>query len=150
MFVSLQGEYKMKFPERLRQKRTEAGMTQEQLAKATGMTTRSIQNYEMGARRPRTDAIIEKLAAAMNCTYEELMGISDVYIMSAREKGGAKAARDVEDIVEEVVGLFAGGSMDEAAMDGVYRALTEAYWDAKDRNRKYTPKKYRKEEKQES
>ncbi len=134
----------MKFPDRLKARRQAAGMTQEQLAKATGMTTRSIQNYEMGARRPRTDAIIEKMAEALGCTYDELMGIGDTYIMSAQEKGVAKAARDLEEIVDEVVGLFAGGSMDEDAMDGVYRALSEAYWEAKDRNRKYTPRKYRK------
>ncbi len=134
----------MKFSERLKIKRQEVGMTQEQLAKATGITTRSIQNYEMGSRRPKNDQIIEKLAAALGCTYEELMGMSDVYVMDAQKKGGAKAARDMEDIVDEVVGLFAGGSMDEDAMDGVYRALTEAYWEAKDRNKKYTPKKYRK------
>ncbi|MDO4632468.1 MAG: helix-turn-helix transcriptional regulator [Eubacteriales bacterium] len=133
----------MKFPERLKLKRQEAGMTQEQLAKKAGMTARTIQNYELGARRPRNDAIIEKLASAVGCTYEELMGIGDVYILDAQTKGGAKAARDMEDLVEEVVGLFAGGTMDEAAMDGVYRAFSEAYWDAKDRNKKYTPKKYR-------
>ncbi|MDO4620358.1 MAG: helix-turn-helix transcriptional regulator [Lachnospiraceae bacterium] len=135
----------MKFPERLKLKRQEAGMTQEQLAKATGMTTRTIQNYEMGARRPKNDDIIEKLASAIGCTYEELMGMGDVYIMDAQEKAGAKAARDMEEIVGEVVGLFAGGSMDEEAMDGVYRALSEAYWNAKDKNKKYTPKKYRKD-----
>ncbi len=134
----------MRFPERLKLKRQEAGMTQEQLAKATGMTARTIQNYELGARRPRNDAIIDKLAEALGCTYNELMGIGDTYIMAAQEKGGAKAARDMEEIVGEVVGLFAGGSMDEDSMDGVYRALTEAYWEAKDRNKKYTPKKYRK------
>ncbi len=134
----------MRFSERLKIKRQEAEMTQEQLAKAIGVTPRSIQNYEMGSRRPKNDQIIEKLAAALGCTYEELMGMSDVYVMDAQKKGGAKAARDMEDIVDEVVGLFAGGSMDEEAMDGVYRALTEAYWEAKDRNKKYTPKKYRK------
>ncbi len=134
----------MRFSERLKIKRQEAEMTQEQLAKAIGVTPRSIQNYEMGSRRPKNDQIIEKLAAALGCTYEELMGMSDVYVMNAQKKGGAKAARDMEDIVDEVVGLFAGGSMDEEAMDGVYRALTEAYWEAKDRNKKYTPKKYRK------
>ncbi len=134
----------MKFPERLKQKRQEAGITQEQLAAAAGMTARTIQNYEMGARRPRNDNVIEQLASALGCTYEELMGIGDVYIMEAGHKGGAKAARDVEDIVDEVVGLFAGGSMDDEAMDGVYRALTEAYWEAKDRNKKYAPKKFQK------
>ncbi len=135
----------MKFPERLKLKRQEARMTQDQLAKAAGLTTRTIQNYELGARRPKNDAVIDKLAEALGITYEELMGIGDVYIMDAQAKGGAAAARDMEDIVDEVVGLFAGGTMDDDALDGVYRALSQAYWDAKDRNKKYTPKKYRKE-----
>ncbi|MDK2810984.1 MAG: hypothetical protein PWR27_1693, partial [Petroclostridium sp.] len=29
--------------------------------------------------------------------------------------------------------------------DKVFRAITEMYWRAKDNNKKYTPKKYRKE-----
>ncbi len=138
-------EEQMKFKDRLKSKRTEAGMTQVQLAEATGLTPRSIQNYEMGTRRPRNDEIVEKLAAALGCSFEDLMGTGGTYIIQAQEKGGAKASRDMETLVDEVVGMFAGGSMDEESMDGVYRALSEAYWEAKDRNReKYTPKKYRK------
>ena len=64
--------------------------------------------------------------------------------MEAHEKGGAKAARDVEELVSEVQGLFAGGRLDDEAMDGVMQALLDAYWLAKKENRKYTPKKHRK------
>lgn len=136
----------MKFQDCLKEKRLEAGLTQVQLAEATGLTSRTIQNYELGARRPKNDLIIEKIADALCCTYEDLMGSGGTYIIQAQEKGGAKAAKDVEDIVGEIAGLFAGGTMDEEAMDGVYRALSEAYWEAKDRNKKYTPKKYRTQE----
>ena len=91
------------------------------------------QYYENGERRPRNHAIVEKLASALNTTSEDLLGVSGNYVIEAQEKGGAKASRDIESLVDEVVGLFAGGSMDEAAMDGVYR-----------NKEKYTPKKYRK------
>lgn len=135
----------MKFQDRLKERRLEMGMTQVELSNATGITTRTLQYYENGERRPRNHAIVEKLAAALNTTSEDLLGVSGNYVIEAQEKGGAKASRDIESLVDEVVGLFAGGSMDEAAMDGVYRALSDAYWDAKDRNKeKYTPKKYRK------
>lgn len=135
----------MKFQDRLKERRLEMGMTQVELSYATGITTRTLQYYENGERRPRNHAIVEKLAAALNTTSEDLLGVSGNYVIEAQEKGGAKASRDIESLVDEVVGLFAGGSMDEAAMDGVYRALSDAYWDAKDRNKeKYTPKKYQK------
>ncbi|MCC2147698.1 helix-turn-helix domain-containing protein [Lachnospiraceae bacterium CLA-AA-H246] len=135
----------MKFQDRLKERRLEMGMTQVELSNATGITTRTLQYYENGERRPRNHAIVEKLASALNTTSEDLLGVSGNYVIEAQEKGGAKASRDIESLVDEVVGLFAGGSMDEAAMDGVYRALSDAYWDAKDRNKeKYTPKKYRK------
>ncbi len=132
-----------KFKDMLKAKRLEANMTQQQLADAAGMTARALQNYESGARRPRNDKIIDNLAKALHCTYDDLTGTGDTYIMQAQEKSGAKAARDVEELISEVSGLFAGGTLDEESMDGVYRALTQAYWDAKDRNKKYTPKKYR-------
>ena len=42
----------MVFKERLKQKRVEAGMTQVQLAQSAGVTARTIQNYELGTRKP--------------------------------------------------------------------------------------------------
>ncbi len=46
-------------------------------------------------------------------------------------------------LVNEVIGLFAGGEIDEEEKDGIMAALNEAYWIAKRKNQKYTPKKYR-------
>ena len=44
--------------------------------------------------------------------------------------------------MSEVTGLFAGGEMAEEDMDVMMRAITEAYWIAKEKNKKYTPKRY--------
>ena len=79
---------------------------------------------------------------------EYLFGSGGKLIVEAHEKGGAKAARDVDELVSEVQGLFAGGRLDDEAMDGVMQALMDAYWLAKKENRKYTPKKYRKDKKE--
>jgi hypothetical protein len=62
----------------------------------------------------------------------------------AHEKGGSKAARDIDELVSEVTGMFAGGSLSEEAIEGAMKALNDAYWIAKEKNKKYTPKKYRK------
>jgi len=138
----------MDFKDRLKEKRSEAGLTQVELAKKVGVTSRTIQNYEMGERIPSNLGIAQKLADALGTTVEYLLGSGGKLIVEAHEKGGAKAARDVDELVTEVQGLFSGGRLDDEAMDGVMEALFTAYMTAKKENRKYTPKKYRKEHKE--
>ena len=136
----------MIFKERLKEKRIEANLTQAELGKRAGMSERTIQNYELGTRMPRNLEAVEKLAAALETTPEELLGNSGMLIVSAHEQGGAKAARDIDELVSEVSGMFAGGTMSDEAMDGVMQALNEAYWKAKAKNKeRYTPKKYKKD-----
>lgn len=136
----------MIFKERLKEKRIEANLTQAELGKRAGMSERTIQNYELGTRMPRNLEAVEKLAAALGTTPEELLGNSGMLIVSAHEQGGAKAARDIDELVSEVSGMFAGGTMSDEAMDGVMQALNEAYRKAKAKNKeRYTPKKYKKD-----
>ena len=68
---------------------------------------------------------------------------SESYII-LHEKSGAKAAKDIEELVSEVIGMFAGGELSEDAIEGAYKALTDAYWIAKENNKKYAPKTRRK------
>ena len=42
--------------------------------------------------------------------------------------------------------LFAGGDISEEDKANVMEALQEAYWEAKITNKKYTPKKYRRDQ----
>ena len=136
----------MVFRDRLKEKRLAAGMTQAELAEKVGVSARTIQNYEMGTRKPRNLEVIQKIAEALLTTPDYLLGSSGAYVVAAQEKGGAKAARDIEALVSEVTGLFAGGELSEESMDGAIKALNDAYWIAKEKNRKYTPKKYRPDE----
>ena len=92
----------------------------------------------------------QKIADALDTTTEYLLGSSETLIVQAYEKGGKKSARDIEELVGEVTALFAGGELSEDSLDGAMRALNDAYWIAKDKNKKYAPKKYRKSEKTES
>ena len=47
--------------------------------------------------------------------------------------------------IAELAGMFAGGELSDADKDAVMLALQKAYWDCKEDNKKYTPKKYRNE-----
>ena len=136
----------MGFKERLKDKRLEAGLTQAELAKKASVTTRTIQNYEMGTRRPSNMKVVGDLATALGTTVDYLMTNADVFVVEAKEEGGSKAARDIDELVSEVTGLFAGGQLSEDALEGAMRALNDAYWMAKEKNKKYAPKKYRQEQ----
>lgn len=133
----------MDFGERLRETRTRANLTQAELARLAGVTARTIQNYELGARRPGNMLVVQKLADCLGTTTEYLLGSRGMLVAQAQERGGARAAREIDELVGEVAGLFAGGRLSEEAMDGAMRALNEAYWIARNKNKKYVPKKYR-------
>ena len=135
----------MGFKERLKEKRSEAKLTQTELAKKVGVSDRTIQNYELGTRRPQNMEVAQKLAEALNTSVDSLLGTSGILVVQAQEKGGTKAARDIDVMVSDVTAAFAGGRLDDEALDGAMQALTKAYWIAKEKNKKYTPKKYLKD-----
>ncbi|NLN64796.1 MAG: helix-turn-helix transcriptional regulator [Clostridiaceae bacterium] len=134
----------MLFGEKIKELRNLTKMTQQELANRTGLSLRSIQNYESNQRYPKDVAILNKLCAALNITIEELMKEEDHFILEATSKYGSRGKKDAEVLVEEIGGLFAGGELNEEDKDKVFRAITEMYWKAKDNNKKYTPRKYRK------
>ena len=136
----------MTFKDRLRRKRIEANLTQAQLAAKISVSARTIQNYETGIRKPTKYETVEKIAEALNTSAEYLLGQKDVLVLAAQERGGAKAARDIDELVSEVTGMFAGGQLSEEALEGAMKALNDAYWLAKEKNKKFTPKKYLQDE----
>ena len=129
----------MAFSEKLKEKRAASGLTQTELAKRTGVTARTIQNYELGTRRPGNMVIVQRIAEALGTTTEYLLSSGETLVVEAHERGGARAARDINELVGEVTGMFAGGKLSDDALDGAMRALNEAYWIAKDK--KYGRKK---------
>jgi transcriptional regulator with XRE-family HTH domain len=135
---------KKTFGDRLKELRAAKNMTQKELAKAANITTRSVQNYEIGVRTPANITVVQQLAGALGVLTNDLLGEDERLVVEASEKGGYKAKRDVKELASEVTGLFAGGDIDDAEKDAVMAALSNAYWNAKKKNEKYTPKKYRK------
>ena len=131
----------MAFKDNLKARREELGVTRAELAKAAGITSRTLSNYESGARRPSNMEIVQKIADALGTTTEYLLSNGETLVVAAHERGGARAAKDINELVSEVTGMFAGGKLSDDALDGAMRALNEAYWIAKDKNKKYRRKK---------
>ncbi|MDR3210062.1 MAG: helix-turn-helix domain-containing protein [Oscillospiraceae bacterium] len=135
----------MLFCEKLKQLRRAAGLTQEETAAKLGVTCRAYQNYEAGKVYPKNTGIYGTIATLFDVTADYLLSDEDRYVMDAAAKGGAKSARDVTALVSEVGSLFAGGELSEEDMDKVMQTLNRLYWRAKEKNKKYAPKKARRE-----
>ncbi len=140
------GILNMDFKSRLKERRRILRLSQRELAQKAGVTDRTVQNYELGTRLPQNIDIVSKLALALDTTVEYLLGSEGMYVLDGGMRGGARAARDIHALVSEISGLFAGGEIDEAEKDGIMAALNEAYWLSKEKNRKYTPNKFKKTE----
>jgi len=65
-----------KFSERLKELRTEKGLTQQQLANATGISQNAIAFWENEKRLPIVNAVIV-LAKFFNVTTDYILGIKD-------------------------------------------------------------------------
>lgn len=135
----------MRFGEKLKKCRQEAGMSQNDLAIAAGLSRRTIANYESGKIYPKSQDTYGLLASALNVDESSLKNEYDDFIVSASEKYGYRGRKQAQQLVEDIGALFAGGTLTEEDMDGVMMAMQEHYWRAKEINKKYTPKKYRKD-----
>ena len=58
---------------RIKDKRIQAGLSQNQLAEKSGVSVRTLQDWEAGRRVPRDVYIIHKLAIALECAIEDLI-----------------------------------------------------------------------------
>lgn len=132
----------MSFGENLKKLRTDAAMTQSELAGRLGITTRTLINYESGKCYPKQSELYAKLSALFGVSADSLLGSGDYYISEAERRGGRQAARDMTALIEDAGGLFAGGELSEDDKDKLLRKITELYWQAKEQNRKYAPKKH--------
>ena len=130
----------MTFGEKVKAERTKLGLNQDELAEKIGVTRRVICSYENDKSRPRGTERYKKLAEALN------VNVNDAFIADVEDKYGRRGARQAQELLAEVTGLFAGGEMADEDMREMVDAIQEAYLIAKKNNKKYTPKKYRKDE----
>ena len=139
----------MKFCEKLKEARIKAGLKQEELAEALGVSLRTISNYESGERYPKKREVYYKLAELFHTEENFFLNEGEEFMLAAAKEYGAKGAKQARALVEEVSGLFSSGGLADEDLDEMMRGIQEAYWIAKEKNKKYTPKKYRKEQPEE-
>lgn len=136
----------MTFGEKVKQERNRLNLTQDELAGRMGVTRRVITSYETDKSRPRGTEGYKKLAEALEVNINYLLSEDDAFLAEVSGKYGSRGAKQAQELVSEVSGLFAGGEMAEEDMDEMMEAIQKAYWIAKKNNKKFTPKKYVKDE----
>ena len=128
----------MKFGEKLRQLRLEKGFTQEEVASAVNVSRRTYIGYEQ-------EELYSQLAQVLDTETSYLLTEDEEFVSQASDKYGNRGKLQAEKLVAELSGMFAGGELSDSDKDAVMIALQKAYFDCKEDNKKYTPKKYRKE-----
>jgi transcriptional regulator with XRE-family HTH domain len=130
----------MNFAEKLRQLRSQKGMSQEAVATAIGVTRRTYVSYERDGRYPKTRERYARLAELFGVDTNYLYTENEEFLNQASAKYGKRGMQQATALVNELSGLFAGGQLSEEDRDAVMQSLQEAYWLAKKENRKYRKK----------
>lgn len=121
----------MEFGEKLHNIRISRNLSQEELAEKTGVSRRSIQNYESGKMLPKKRSVYSVLAETLGVEESVLLNRDISFVLRANEQYGSDAMRQAMDLVADVKALWAGGEMEDEDMDEIMRALQEAYNEAK-------------------
>ncbi len=133
----------MKFGQRLKILREDQGLTQEDLAKMVGVSSKTISRYESGESNPRYPKIYDDLAQALEINKHELLSDEDAFVLSIKEKFGSHDANYASDLINGMVGLMAGGDMTDDDKRVILETLQEAFIISKKENKKFIPKKFR-------
>ena len=133
----------MTFGEKVRALRIQNGYSQEELAAMTGVTKRTVRNWENGGKYPRSQAVYEKLAGALSCSEEYLRGEQELFLTRAAEEYGTRGQKQAQAFLDSTRAMFAGGDLSPEDIDMIGKHFMEMFWEAKENAKKYTPVKYR-------
>ncbi|RGF09722.1 XRE family transcriptional regulator [Ruminococcus sp. AM16-34] len=136
----------MTFGEKIRSLRKGKKMSQQELASMVGVSYRTIRSWEVEGRYPKQNILYQKLADALQCDVSYLMSENASFITEASEQFGNRGAKQAQQILEQAAAMFAGGSLSDEDKIAFMDDMQMLYLDSKRRAKKYTPKKYLKED----
>ena len=132
----------MTFGEKVRAAREAKNMTQEQLADAIGMSKRMVSYWENHGKLPKSRDTYPIIADALGIDVSVLLDDDAEFVIKAAETYGNRGAQQALQLVEQITGLYAGGELEEDDMDAMMKAIQDAYWIAKQKNKRHTNKRY--------
>lgn len=136
----------MTFGEKVKDARAKSNLSQPDLAKLIGVSTRTIAHYEAGKTYPRTLEVYDRLAKALHVDVNYLRTENEEFMTEVGEKYGSRGQAQAQAILEQSRSLFAGGELSPEDEIAFIQEIQQLYLDSKKRAKKYTPKKYLKPE----
>ena len=132
----------MKFGEKVKRLRKDMKLSQSELAKKIGVSSRSVAGYEGGTSYPRYKKTYDALAAALGVDVNYLRTEDEEFLEDVGQQFGTRGQRQAEAILNEARQLFAGGELSDDDQLSFVMEIQQLFLDSKQRAKKYTPRKY--------
>lgn len=127
----------MSFATKLKKLREEKRLTQQELADMVDVSLKTISRYELGLSKPRYRKTYDLLAKSLDTSHDYLVTDEEDFVLTARENYGLKAGVEARELADGVVGLMAGGEIPEEDKKAILDAISEAYYIARQENKKH-------------
>ena len=139
----------MKFGEKLRHQRKKRNLHQEEVAKAVGISVRTMVNYESGVSYPNSRSVYHKLANLFEVDVNYFLTEDEEFITVAAERFGKRGMEQAQSILAQTAALFAGGELSEADQIAFIHDIQGIFLDSKKRaNEKFAPRRYKRKKKE--
>ncbi len=125
----------MSFGEKIKMMRKKCGLSQEELAEKIGVSRRSLIYYEQDKSFPSRPEVITALADAFGVSTDELYSDGGAL-------GSVRQNKSAQEIIDGMCALFAGGELSNDDKEEALQIVTEAYWRAKEKNRRFAPRRF--------
>lgn len=132
----------MKFGEKVKELRTQKSMSQPELAKLLGVSTRTIASYESCNSYPRRQEMYDKLAEIFEVSVDYLRTENDAFLTEAAEQYGRRGQMQAQEILDQTAQLFAGGFLSPEEELKFQLEMQKLFFHSKEAAKKFTPKKY--------
>ena len=135
----------MKFGEKVKKLRKDMKLSQSELARKIGVTGRSVASYEAGTSYPRYKETYDALAAVLGVDVNYLRTEDEEFLEDVGQQFGSRGQRQAQAILTEARQLFAGGELSDDDKLAFLTEMQQLFLDSKQRARKFTPRKYLRE-----
>jgi transcriptional regulator with XRE-family HTH domain len=116
--------------EKLRHLRTTQKLTQKELGKILGVSTRQIQNYEGNIQNP-SKKITLKIMELFNVSADYLLIEESTSFSEEKADDDLREKKRIEDIIKATHDIFASGELSQEEKDATFQVMQEIYWESK-------------------
>jgi len=132
----------MRFGDKIKEQRTLRNLTQDEFARAMGISRRTLCYYEEGKTYPQNRTFYKKLANYFEMDINYFLTEDEEFLTEAALKYGRRGLSQAQLVLDQASALFAGGDLSEEDKQAFMQELQELYLDSKERAKKFTPKKH--------